>query len=84
MANRYVRSLFWLFSFTGLGYALLKITEPSEEQLRELRKYPGSSNTTEVNKKTQAYLDVLQLAADSKTPLYRMNKEQIERELGKK
>lgn len=85
MADRYVRSAFWLCAWTGLGVVLLKLITPSEDKLKRIQQdYPGiEKNPKEVHNKNQQFINVLQAATENSKPFYRMSKKEIEEELKK-
>ncbi|XP_055836669.1 uncharacterized protein LOC129905260 isoform X2 [Episyrphus balteatus] len=73
-SNPYVKSLIWLLSLGGVGYALLKITEPSEAKLQEIRKSTPVSSLTEQEKQKILFLRKLKQAAEEK-PVYLAKKD---------
>lgn len=83
--DRLIKTVLYLVGYTGLGYGLLKICSPSESDIKEMKSNMGGieNSPIEVVKKKQQFVDVLKLAASSETPLYRLDKEGIERALRK-
>jgi hypothetical protein len=82
MAIRLIKSALWLAGLTTLGYGLFMTLTPSEENIT--KNLPGLENSpNEILKKKQQFVDVLQSAADANKPLYRLNKEGIDKELKK-
>lgn len=77
----YVKSLFWLIGASALGYTLLLVTTPDEKIITE--KFP-ETQTSDAVKKRQAIVDILRQATESKNPMYRQTKEEIDSELHKK
>jgi len=62
--QRYIKSVFWLVGCSGVGYVLLKLTQPSEFQIAEIRK--SSQFTKEQNRNAQLFMDRLKEAAEKK------------------
>lgn len=85
MASRLVRSLFWLVACGGVSYGLLILTTPTEE---DIRKRKEELLTVKENRehltKNQQFMDVIISASENKKPIYRLTKEELEREFGKK
>jgi hypothetical protein len=82
MAIRLIKSALWLAGLTTLGYGLFMTLTPSEENIT--KNLPGlEKSPNEILKKKQQFVDVLQSAADANKPLYRLNKEGIDKELKK-
>ncbi|XP_023013867.2 uncharacterized protein isoform X2 [Leptinotarsa decemlineata] len=85
MASRLVRSIFWLCSLSGLGYGLLILTTPSQSNVNELKQKLGSDKQPkEALSKNQQFMNVLQAATNNSKPIYRLSKEEIEKELNRK
>jgi len=83
--SRFTKSVFWLFAFSGLGYAILLGSTKSDEEYKKIRKeYPGTNTQAkEFTSKNQRFMNVLESASSSKKPIYRLNKEDIEKTLDK-
>jgi len=76
--SKLVKSIFWLTSLTGLGYILLKATTYDQEKLaKDYRELDQKSRKT--NSKNEQFVNVIQAAAKSDQPLYRLTKEEIDK-----
>lgn len=76
----YLKSAFYLVAFTGTGYVLMKLSEPSAEKLKKIRSTGSSpSDLTYEQKKTQLMLDTIK-GSVSKKPVYLQSPEEIKRE----
>ncbi|XP_013109564.1 uncharacterized protein LOC106088539 [Stomoxys calcitrans] len=69
-SNPYVKSLIWLVSFGGIGYGLLRLTEPSDEKIAKIRATTAGVHLSEEEKKKLLFLKKLQSAVTDKTPVY--------------
>lgn len=74
-SNIYVKSLIWLTTLGGIGYGLLRLTEPSEEKLNKIRATTSAIHLTEDEKKKLLFMKKLQEAATAKTPIYLKKKD---------
>ncbi|KYB28156.1 hypothetical protein TcasGA2_TC031116 [Tribolium castaneum] len=81
MAERLIKSILWLVAGTGLGYGLLVTVTPNEENLK--KKLPGIDKSPDSLNRKQQFVNVLQSASNSSQPLYRLNKESIDKEIRK-
>ncbi|EDW63983.1 uncharacterized protein [Drosophila virilis] len=70
-SNPYVKSVLWLVGFGGIGYGLMLLTEPSAEKIERIKASgsPGQYNADD--KKKALFMQKLQEAATSSTPIYR-------------
>ncbi|CAG9765517.1 unnamed protein product [Ceutorhynchus assimilis] len=81
--SRFIKSLFWLTSLTGFGYILLLTTTPKEEQFKKVSNdYPGVDKFNKLTKQEQL-LAVLEKASRSDKPIYRLSKEEIDKDIRK-
>ncbi|XP_037958205.1 uncharacterized protein LOC119687790 [Teleopsis dalmanni] len=60
----YVKSLFWLAAFGGIGYGLLIATTPSGEKLERIKSSSSQSFPTVENKNKQLFMDQLKKSAN--------------------
>lgn len=76
----YLKSALWLVGFSSVGYILLVATTPNEEYLAKVSKtLPGvEKSSVETVKKKQQFIDVLQAVTETKEPLHRLSKAEIE------
>lgn len=76
----YLKSVFYLVAFTGVGYVLMQVAEPNEEKLRKIRE-TGSTpqDLTYEQKKTKLMLDTIKGSVHDK-PIYLKSPEEIKRE----
>ncbi|XP_005177581.1 uncharacterized protein LOC101897786 [Musca domestica] len=74
-SNPYVKSLIWLVAFGGIGYGLLRLTEPSEEKLAKIRSTTAGVYLSEDEQKKIQFLKKLQSAAAENAPVYSKKKE---------
>lgn len=74
-SNVYVKSLIWLTTLGGVGYGLMRLTEPSEEKLKKIRATTASIHLTEDEKKKLLFMKKLQEAATG-TPVYLKKKDE--------
>lgn len=63
----YIQSILWLAGFSGLGYALLKLT-PNEQRIQQLKEQNKELRSEDLKKKQQI-IDKLKEATVSK-PIY--------------
>lgn len=77
----YLKSLFYLVSFTGAGYILMKLTEPNAEKLKKIQKTGSVADLSYEQKKTQLMLDTIK-GSVTKKPIYLKSPEEIKREQG--
>lgn len=75
----YLKSLFYLATFSGAGYVLLKLTEPSQEKLQKIRQTGSSSDYTYEQKKKKLMLDTLKGKVNEK-PVYLKSPEELKRD----
>lgn len=68
-SNPYVKSLIWLASFGGLGFVLLKLTEPSEEKLKNIKESGHATHLNEEQKKKLLFMKRLKQAT-TEEPIY--------------
>nr|CAI5843771.1 unnamed protein product [Callosobruchus analis] len=80
MANRYVRSGFWLLAFSGLGYGMLVLTSPSQTYIDKLQQ---EYLDNESSKRNRQFMSVLQASTNSDQPLYRLSKAELDKVLKK-
>ncbi|GAB0093265.1 hypothetical protein DMENIID0001_083440 [Sergentomyia squamirostris] len=73
----YVKSVLWLIGCSTLGYTLLRVTEPRESKIREIRAGSSSDHLLEDKRKAAVALRKLREAADDK-PIYLKTREEIE------
>ncbi|XP_073821107.1 uncharacterized protein [Musca autumnalis] len=73
--NPYVKSLIWLVAFGGIGYGLLRLTEPSEEKIAKIRSTTAGVHLSEDEQKKIQFLRKLQSAASDNAPVYFKRKE---------
>lgn len=73
-SNPYIKSLIWLISFGGIGYGLLRLTEPSEEKLAKIRATTAGVNLSEDEKKKLLFLQKLQVVTKENNTNYLLKK----------
>lgn len=73
--SRVLKSLFWLTSLTGLGFALYLVTSDSQDTVK--KDYPGVDK--QPYNKSQKLLNILEASTNSNKPLYRLSKEELEK-----
>lgn len=73
-SNPYIKSLIWLISFGGIGYGLLRLTEPSEEKLAKIRATTAGVNLSEDEKKKLLFLQKLQAVTKENNTNYLLKK----------
>lgn len=84
MASRFVRSIFWIVACSGISYGLLILTTPSEAEIHKRKQELTTvKERNEHLNKNQQFMNVLISATDSNKPLYRLSKDEIEKELKK-
>lgn len=82
--DRVIRSLFWMTGFSVLGYGLFVVASPSKEKIEKLRKdLPGVDSKKESLVKNEQFFNVLNAARESNKPLYRMSREELNKEIQK-
>lgn len=83
--SKITKSIFWLATFGGLGYVLMIATARTDDDYKKIGKhYPGLDKKTEKEyNKNQQFMNVIQSAAESDKPLYRLSKEEIEKTVDK-
>lgn len=69
-SNPYIKSLIWLISFGGIGYGLLRLTEPSEEKLAKIRATTAGVHLSEDEKKKLLFLQKLQAVTKENNTTY--------------
>ncbi|BFF96032.1 uncharacterized protein DMAD_13311 [Drosophila madeirensis] len=70
--NPYLKSLFWLVSFGGIGYGLMRLTEPNADKIDRIKaSVRGNIHQTDDEKRKALFMKRLQEAAATSTPLYR-------------
>ncbi|XP_061390821.1 uncharacterized protein LOC133326154 [Musca vetustissima] len=74
-SNPYVKSLIWLVAFGGIGYGLLRLTEPSEEKLAKIRSTTAGVHLSEDEQKKILFLRKLQSAATENAQVYLKNRD---------
>lgn len=65
----YVKSFLWLAGFGGLGYGLMRLTEPSQEKIEKIRNIGSPPQTAEQRRQKELLIAKLKEAATS-TPIY--------------
>lgn len=65
----YIKSILWLAAFGGLGYGLLKLTEPSEEKIAKIKSKYTSTTLNEDEKRKLQFLQKLK-ESSTDTPVY--------------
>ncbi|XP_075154122.1 uncharacterized protein LOC142227441 [Haematobia irritans] len=75
-SNPYVKSLIWLVAFGGIGYGLLRLTEPSEEKIAKIRSTTARVHLSEDEQKKIQFLQKLQSSVSDTTPIYLKKKEE--------
>ncbi|XP_055680856.1 uncharacterized protein LOC129788651 isoform X1 [Lutzomyia longipalpis] len=73
----YVKSTLWLIGCSALGYALLKVTEPKQDKLRQIGERTTVDSLAEDKRKTALALKKLREAVDDK-PIYLKTRQEIE------
>lgn len=74
-SNPYIKSLIWLVSLGGTGYALLLLTEPSAEKLDKIKSSSSNTHISEDERKKLLFMQRLKEATTDKTPIYMQKKE---------
>lgn len=75
----YVKSVFWLIGCSTLGYTLLRLTEPKESKLSEIRAGYSPENYPEDKRKAALALQKLREASEDK-PIYLKTRQEIEQD----
>lgn len=73
---RVIKSLVYLGSFTAVGYVLMKLTEPTQEQLKQI--HGTKYKDPETRRRTELILKKLKEASERKDPVYLHNKKSNE------
>lgn len=83
--SRIVKSLFWLTTCSSLGYVLLLASSQSDDEYKKIGEhFPGvDKKSKETLSKNQQFMNVLQSAAESDKPLYRLDKKEFEKTIDK-
>lgn len=76
--SAYLKSLFYFVSFTGVGYVLLKLTEPGPEKLKKIRDSGATNQFNYEQQKTKLILDKIK-ATTSEKPVYLKSPAEIKR-----
>lgn len=74
MASLYIKSLAYIGIFGGIGYLLMKFTEPSEEKRRAILGSKSVETESEVRNRTELFLKKLKEPSSSDTPIILQNK----------
>ncbi|XP_053958949.1 uncharacterized protein LOC128863693 [Anastrepha ludens] len=74
--NPYVKSLIWLVCAGGIGYGLLRLTEPSEEKIQRIKETGGATHLSNEELKKLQFMQRMREAASGQTPpIYLQKKE---------
>lgn len=75
----YIKSLFYLVSFTGAGYVLMKLSEPNAEKLKRIRETGSRNDLSYEQQKTKLMLDTLKGSVSDK-PVYLKTPDELRRD----
>lgn len=75
----YLKSAFYLVAFTGTGYVLMKLSEPSPDKLKKIRELGSSGDLTYEQKKTKLMLDTIKGSVHEK-PVYLKSRDELKRD----
>lgn len=76
---RYIKSIFWLVGFGGVGYVLMEVTKPNEAKIAQIRNSCERQALNEKDKQKMLFMQKLQEATHSK-PVYLKTKSELKKE----
>lgn len=69
--SAYLKSLLYLVTFTGIGYVLMKLTEPNAKKLQKIRETGNNNNDLSYEQRQKKLmLDRIKSLSEDSKPVY--------------